>query len=51
MDQERLVFGALEVSEGLFGCCKYLFVFFLLLEYMFDTRTCDLNFFSIERFL
>ena len=36
--------------EGTFGCCKRFFVFFFLLECMFDARECDLNALSVERF-
>jgi hypothetical protein len=36
------------VSDGAFGYCKYVCLLFLL-EYMFDAKTCDVSFLSIER--
>jgi hypothetical protein len=37
------------VTEGVFGCCKYFFIFLVLLESMFDTRGYDPSFLSVER--
>lgn len=43
--------GALEVSEGAYGCCKCLFVFLFVLACMFDVRARDLNVSCIERLI
>ena len=46
MDLEGFAFWNL--SEGAFGCCKYLIIYYLL-ECLFDAETCDLSFVGLEK--
>ena len=42
-------FGALEVREVTFGCCKCFFVFFVLFECCLDAKGADLLALRVER--